>query len=142
MTYTLYDSADQVIDTKVTGEDGKVTFTDIPFGDYTIVETQTADGYSLLAEPISVTIPLVMTAEEAHANDADTTQAFYDKATDSYIFFDLTYHVTDDATFVLPTTGSNNLVVLGLGSIGILVILADVLFAYRRKKTSKSQKNS
>lgn len=142
VTYTLYDSADQVIDTKVTGEDGKVTFTDIPFGDYTIVETQTADGYSLLAEPISVTIPLVMTAEEAHANDADTTQAFYDKDTDSYIFFDLTYHVTDDATFVLPTTGSNNLVVLGLGSIGILVILADVLFAYRRKKTSKSQKNS
>ncbi len=142
VTYTLYDSEDQVVDTKTTGEDGKATFTDIPFGDYTIVETETAEGYSLLAEPISVTIPLVMTAEEAQANDADTSQAFYDEATDSYIFFTLTYHVTDDATFALPTTGSNNLAVLGLGSIGVLVILADVWFTYRRKKASKSQKNS
>lgn len=142
VTYTLYDSEDQVVDTKTTGEDGKATFTNIPFGDYTIVETETAEGYSLLAEPISVTIPLVMTAEEAQANDADTSQAFYDEATDSYIFFALTYHVTDDATFVLPTTGSNNLAVLGLGSIGVLVILADVWFTYRRKKASKSQKNS
>lgn len=141
VTYTLYDSADQVVDTKVTGEDGKVTFTDIPFGDYTIVETQTADGYSLLAEPISVTIPLVMTAEEAHANDADTTQAFYDKDTDSYIFFDLTYNVTDDATFVLPTTGSNNLAAMAMGGIGFMIILAGWL-AYKRKKGYKGIINS
>ena len=141
VTYTLYDSADQVVDTKVTGEDGKVIFTDIPFGDYTIVETQTADGYSLLAEPISVTIPLVMTAEEAHANDADTTQAFYDKDTDSYIFFDLTYNVTDDATFVLPTTGSNNLAAMAMGGIGFMIILAGWL-AYKRKKGYKGIINS
>lgn len=141
VTYTLYDSADQVVDTKVTGEDGKVTFTDIPFGDYTIVETQTADGYSLLAEPISVTIPLVMTAEEAHANDADTTQAFYDKDTDSYIFFDLTYNVTDDATFVLPTTGSNNLAAMAMGGIGFMIILAGWL-TYKRKKGYKGIINS
>ena len=142
VTYTLYDSEDQIVDTKTTGEDGIVTFTDIPFGDYTIVEIAAADGYSLLVEPISVTIPLVMTAEEAQANDADTSQAFYDDATDSYIFFALAYHVTDDATFVLPTTGSNSLAVLGLGSIGVLVILADVWFNYRRKRATKSQKNS
>ena len=42
-----------------------------------------------------------MTADDAQANDADTTQAFYDKDTDSYIFFALTYNVTDDVTFVL-----------------------------------------
>lgn len=142
VTYTLYDFDDQAVSTITTGEDGKATFTDIPFGDYTIVETETAEGYSLLAEPISVTIPLIMTAEEAQANDADTTQAFYDEATDSYIFFALTYSVTDDATFVLPTTGSNNLAVLGLGSMGVLIILADVWFTYRRKKGSKPQKIS
>ena len=137
VTYTLYDSEDQVIDTKTTGENGKATFTDIPFGDYTIVETKTADGYSLLAEPISVTIPLVMTAEEAQANDADTSQAFYDATTDSYIFFTLTYHVTDDATFVLPTTGSNNLAVMAMGGIGMLIVLAGGWLVYRRKKGYK-----
>lgn len=142
VTYTLYDSDDQVIDTKTTGEDGRVTFTEVPFGDYTIVETKTAEGYSLLAEPISVTIPLVMTAEEAEENDADTTQAFYDNVTDSYIFFALTYNVTDDATFVLPTTGSNNLATMAVGGIGALVILTGVYLTYRRKKGYKGILNS
>ena len=54
----LYDANDQIVDTKTTGEDGSVTFTDIPFGDYTIVETETADGYNLLMDPIEVTIRL------------------------------------------------------------------------------------
>ena len=137
VTYTLYDSEDQVVDTKTTEDDGKATFTDIPFGDYTIVETETAEGYSLLAEPISVTIPLVMTADDAQANDADTTNAFYDEATDSYIFFALTYNVTDDVTFVLPTTGSNNLAVMAIGGIGMLIVLAGGWLVYRRKRGYK-----
>ena len=142
VTYTLYDSDDQVIDTKITGEDGRVTFTKVPFGDYTIVETKTAEGYSLLAEPIYVTIPLVMTAEEAEENDADTTQAFYDEATDSYIFFALTYNVTDNATFVLPTTGSNNLATMAVGGVGALIILTGAYLTYRRKKGYKGILNS
>lgn len=142
VTYTLYDAEAQIVDTKTTGEDGIVTFTDIPFGDYTIVETQTADGYSLLAEPISVTIPLVMSAEEAEDNNADTTQAFYDEATDSYIFFSLTYNVTDDATFVLPTTGSKNLAAMAVGGIGALVIFTGAWLTYRRKKGYKGILNS
>ena len=137
VTYNLYDSNDQLVDTKTTGEDGKVTFTEVPFGDYTIVETKTAEGYNLLAEPISVTIPLVMTADDAQANDADTTQAFYDKDTDSYIFFALTYNVTDDVTFVLPTTGSNNLAVMAMGGIGMLIVLAGGWLVYRRKRGYK-----
>ena len=142
VTYTLYDTEDQIVDTKTTGKDGIVTFTDIPFGNYTIVETETAEGYSLLAEPISVTIPLVMSAEEAEENNADTTQAFYDEATDSYIFFALTYNVTDDATFVLPTTGSNNLATIAVGGIGALIILIGVYLTYRRKKGYKGILNS
>lgn len=50
--------------------------------------------------------------------------------------------MTDDAKFVLPTTGSNNLAVLGLESIGVLIILADVLFAYRKRKGLESLKLS
>ena len=137
VTYNLYDSNDQLVDTKTTGEDGKVTFTEVPFGDYTIVETKTAEGYNLLAEPISVTLPLVMTADDAQANDADTTNAFYDEATDSYIFFALTYNVTDDVTFVLPTTGSNNLAVMAMGGIGMLIVLAGGWLVYRRKRGYK-----
>ena len=107
-----------------------------------MVETKTAEGYSLLAEPISVTIPLVMSAEEAEDNNADTTQAFYDEATDSYIFFSLTYNVTDDATFVLPTTGSKNLAAMAVGGIGALVIFTGAWLTYRRKKGYKGILNS
>lgn len=137
VTYNLYDANDQIVDTKTTGEDGSVTFTDIPFGDYTIVETETADGYNLLMDPIEVTIPLVLTSEEAGEKDADTSQAFYDKDTDSYIFFAMSYNVTDDATFVLPTTGSNNLTAMAVGVTGILIISAGAWMTYRRRKILK-----
>ena len=134
VTYKLYDADDQVVDTKTTGEDGTVTFTDIPFGDYTIVETATASGYNLLTDPIKVTIPLVLTSDEADEKDADTTQAFYDKSTDSYIFFAMSYDITDDVTFVMPTAGGNNFAVMALGGMGALIVLAGAWMMYRRKK--------
>ena len=134
VTYNLYDANDQIVDTKTTGEDGSVTFTDIPFGDYTIVETETADGYNLLMDPIEVTIPLVLTSDEADEKNADTTQAFYDKDTDSYIFFAMSYDITDDATFVMPTAGGNNFAVMVLGGMGALIFLAGAWMMYRRKK--------
>ena len=61
----------------------------------------------------------------------------YDEATDSYIFFALTYNVTDDVTFVLPTTGSNNLAVMAMGGIGMLIVLAGGWLVYRRKRGYK-----
>ena len=134
VTYNLYDADDQVVDTKTTGEDGTVTFTDIPFGDYTIVETATASGYNLLTDPINVTIPLVLTSDEADEKNADTTQAFYDKDTDSYIFLAMSYDITDDATFVMPTAGGNNFAVMALGGMGALIFLAGAWIMYRRKK--------
>lgn len=137
VTYNLYDAEDKIVDTQTTGEDGTVTFTDVPFGDYTIVETKTADGYSLLTDPIKVTIPLVMTSEEAEDKDADISEAFYDKATDSYIFYAMSYDITDDATFVLPTTGSNNLAVMTVGGIEIMIALAVAWLIYRRRKLTK-----
>lgn len=134
VTYNLYDADDQVVDTKTTGEDGTVTFTDIPFGDYTIVETATASGYNLLTDPINVTIPLVLTSDEADEKNADTTQAFYDQDTDSYIFFAMSYDITDDAIFVMPTAGGNNFAVMAFGGMGALIFLADAWMMYRRKK--------
>lgn len=134
VTYNLYDADDQVVDTKTTGEDGTVTFTDIPFGDYTIVETATASGYNLLTDPINVTIPLVLTSDEADEKNADTTQAFYDQDTDSYIFLAMSYDITDDATFVMPTAGGNNFAVMALGGMGALIFLAGAWIMYRRKK--------
>ncbi|MBS4750456.1 LPXTG cell wall anchor domain-containing protein [Carnobacteriaceae bacterium zg-ZUI78] len=48
---------DKVIDTsKTTDEKGKVRFEHIPYGDYTLVETQTLENYVLDSTPISVSV--------------------------------------------------------------------------------------
>ncbi|NEW63359.1 LPXTG cell wall anchor domain-containing protein [Granulicatella sp. zg-ZJ] len=48
---------DKVIDTsKTTDDKGKVRFEHIPYGDYTLVETQTLENYVLDSTPISVSV--------------------------------------------------------------------------------------
>lgn len=39
------------MDTKTTGEDGKLEFVDLPFGNYCLIETKTQEGYQLEEEP-------------------------------------------------------------------------------------------
>ncbi|MGT2951680.1 hypothetical protein BU202_10330, partial [Streptococcus cuniculi] len=47
---------DKVIDTQVTDEEGMLTFKDVAYGDYTVVETKTLDGYALLDKPLEVSV--------------------------------------------------------------------------------------
>lgn len=42
--------------TKITGEDGKATFNDIPFGNYLLYETKAPEGYKLPKDPVRVTV--------------------------------------------------------------------------------------
>ncbi len=55
--FTVYDADGHAVDVKTTGEDGKATFEDLEYGDYTIVETKVPEGYLRDAEstPVSVT---------------------------------------------------------------------------------------
>ncbi len=53
--FTLYDKDNN--ETKVTsGSDGKVSFTDVEYGDYTIQETSTLEGYILYSETLNASI--------------------------------------------------------------------------------------
>ncbi|MBF0777332.1 SpaA isopeptide-forming pilin-related protein [Streptococcus cuniculi] len=47
---------DKVIDTQVTDEEGMLTFKDVAYGDYTVVETKTLDSYALLDKPLEVSV--------------------------------------------------------------------------------------
>ena len=45
--FTLFDKEELPIQVRVTGEDGTVEFTQIPYGDYVVVETKPAEGMAL-----------------------------------------------------------------------------------------------
>ncbi|MGT2715015.1 SpaA isopeptide-forming pilin-related protein [Streptococcus respiraculi] len=47
---------DKVIDTQVTDDKGMITFKDVAYGEYTVVETKTLDGYALLDKPLDVNV--------------------------------------------------------------------------------------
>jgi uncharacterized repeat protein (TIGR01451 family)/LPXTG-motif cell wall-anchored protein len=54
--FTLYDLEGNVIETGVTNENGLVTFTNIPYGEYYMKETKTPEGYVGTEEKIEVSI--------------------------------------------------------------------------------------
>lgn len=46
----------------------------------------------------------------------------------------MSYDITDDVTFVMPTAGGNNFAVMALGGMGAMIFLAGAWIMYRRKK--------
>ena len=52
--FKLRDSSGKLISETVTGTEGKITFTGMALGKYTLEETAAPDGYSLISDPIPV----------------------------------------------------------------------------------------
>ena len=111
---------------------GEITFDGLIPDTYTITETKTKEGKTLLREPITATIPLTMSQAEVDKQNVDTSKAIRDGNT--YYFYHLTYEVSNDARLDLPKTGGwiDYLPLAG----GMILILGG-LFVYYRKKRRK-----
>ena len=92
-----------IVQETTTGADGKVLFSDLMPGRYTITETKTADGYTLLKDPIEVNIPYGVEEQKAIDDGLDVSKAVLYKG--MYYYYDLKFEVADEATFVVPMTG-------------------------------------
>ena len=68
---------------------GEITFDGLIPDTYTITETKTKEGKTLLREPITATIPLTMSQAEVDKQNVDTSKAIRDGNT--YYFYHLTY---------------------------------------------------
>ena len=109
---------------------GEITFDGLIPDTYTITETKTKEGKTLLREPITATIPLTISQAEVDKQNVDTSKAIRDGNT--YYFYHLTYEVSNDARLDLPKTGgwTDYLPLAG----GVILILGGLFMYYRKKR--------
>lgn len=114
-----------------TGEDGVVRFTDLPYGKYQITEVKTLPGYSLLPNPLEVTLPAEYTEEEAGKQRIDTQNAFYSQKERKYYITQLQYTVSDSVLLKMPSAGTSGHFA---GMSGLLLIGAAVVYFSMKKR--------
>lgn len=133
VTFSLTQEDGSEVGTKTTDENGEVLFEDLEEGTYTVTETKTTNGHSLLAKPFTVTIPFTIKKEDAEKQKVDTSTATL--MGDTYYFYDLVYTVKNDAAPNLPKTGNKETRYLFL----ILAIAAIVFVEYYLTVTKKKE---
>lgn len=111
-----------------TGPDGKLTFTGLAAGTYTITEIKAPDGYNLLTSPITVTI---VWAQPADSTSKDCTWT-YEWSGITGAENTNTITVVNTTGTKLPSTGGTGTTMLYTVG-GVLVLAAFVLIITKRR---------
>ena len=114
-----------------TDKNGVARFADLPYGKYQITEVKTLPGYSLLTEPLDVTLPAEYTEEEAGKQKIDTANVFYSPKEGKYYITQLSYSVSDSAVLKMPDAGNGRYLA---GMSGIVLIGAAVWYYSVRRR--------
>ena len=111
---------------------GELTFADLTPGNYRLTETKTAEGYTLLAEPIEFTL----TADGQCLRDG---AAFGAKTTDSSGVYNIALTIYNRKGFTLPHTGADapSLWLL-IGLPALVAVLLVLVFRYNKKGGKRS----
>lgn len=120
-------AAETTPDTRVTVSDGTCSFTPLTPGNYRLTETKTAEGYTLLAEPIEFTL----TADGQCLRDGT---AFGAKTTDADGVYNIALTIYNRKGFTLPHTGADapSLWLL-IGLPALVAVLLVLVFRYNKK---------
>lgn len=126
------DNTAETIDTCVTGSEGadkgKCSFASLSPGNYRLTETKTAEGYTLLAEPIEFTL----TADgQCKLNGMDYDEVTEDPASRVY---NIALTIYNRKGFTLPHTGADapSLWLL-IGLPALVAVLLVLVFRYNKK---------
>lgn len=117
---------------KTAEETGELTFADLTPGSYRLTETKTAEGYTLLAEPIEFTL----TADGQCLRDG---AAFGAKTTDADGVYNIALTIYNRKGFTLPHTGADapSLWLL-IGLPALVAVLLMLVFRYNKKGGRRS----
>lgn len=111
-----------------TDANGKASFNDLPEGDYQITEIQSPAGYTLLANPIEVSLPYVTDNSKTDIVKNNSKKVTYD---DVDHYYDITYTIKNNKLFNMPASGGRFKATL----IGIAVmIMAAGCYILRHKR--------
>lgn len=122
-----------------TDANGKLVFSDLIPQSYTLIEEETVDGYSLLAEPMTVQIPFEVTLTEVgEQSNLDLTKAKFDPNTQTWCFYNQNYIITNSAQYELPQTGAPGVYPLVLCAVSCIAIGVSFLFFTTRRKKVKA----
>ncbi len=104
-------------------------------GTYQITELKTKDGNALLKEPIIVTLPMTMTADEANEyGNVDFSSAKEDKNySGKWYFYECLYEITNNATFKMPMTGDDGKWKYGFIGFGVIMVTGIGWIIYNTK---------
>lgn len=132
VSFKLSDAEGNTVEVLTTGDDGIVLFENLMPGIYTITETKTADGCTLLKDPIVVDLPYPMEKAKADADGVDVKKAAeYDGF---YYFFNLKYDVANDVTLNIPMTGYFDDWINYMGVAGAIALICMGIFILNNKK--------
>ena len=132
VSFKLSDAEGNTVEELTTGDDGIVLFENLMPGIYTITETKTAAGCTLLKDPIVVDLPYPMEKAKADADGVDVKKAAeYDGF---YYFFNLKYDVANDVTLNIPMTGYFDDWINYMGVAGAIALICMGIFILNNKK--------
>ena len=135
VTFEIKNSDGEVVGTATTNSKGEVIFKDLYPDIYTITETETVDGHSLLAEPFEVEVPTRVTDVYIKDHNVDQSKVIYDEADDIYYIHNFTYNVSNSATFEVPMTGASTSMRTFIPLIvGFTLILGAGMYGMHRRK--------
>ena len=127
--FTLKDNGGKIvkIGTNTTGtyisdENGLVLEGDIDYGKYTLTEVKAPQGYTVLKDPIQVTV------DENGITVQENEKVSYNKSESDDVYV---ITVTNDMLYELPSTGGIGIFWYTIG--GMLLMMAAALILYKRK---------
>lgn len=102
---------------------------------YVLTEVKTKKGYTLLAEPVEIELPMILTKAEAEVCKADVSKAKWDEENQVYRFYTMTYEIQNDKLLTLPRTGMNNKIYAALAGAFMFILVVSLYLVRKKKKT-------